>query len=162
MLEQAVGLAPDFALAYVNLCEAHLSIYFYGYEHTAERLSKAKEAIDRAISLQPELPEVHRQLGYYYYQGKLDYDSALREFSLAAEHLPDDPRLIQDMAYIWRRQGHFKQAAANLEQASLIDPRNSITSIPSSYSIASFSISPTLAPLREQPGYRRLIRVYTK
>lgn len=124
MLEQAVNLDPGFTIAYIQLCEVHLSMYFFGFDHTEERLSRAKESIDKAIALQPDLPEVHRQLGYYYYQGKLDYDSALKEFSIAAKGLPSDTRLIADIAYIWRRQGHFEQAAANLEQAALIDPKN--------------------------------------
>jgi serine/threonine protein kinase/tetratricopeptide (TPR) repeat protein len=122
MLEQAVELDPGFTLAYIQLAEAHRSLYFYGYDPTPERLAKSKAAIDRAVELQPDLPEVRRALGYYYYHGHLDYNKALKEFSIAASGLPNDTRLIADIAYIWRRQGHFEQAIANMEQVLAADP----------------------------------------
>lgn len=122
LLEQAVALDPEFTLAYIQLAEAHRSLYFYGYDPTPERLAKSKAAIDRAVELQPDLPEVRRAIGYYYYHGHLDYDNALKELSIAAEGLPNDARLIADIAYIWRRQGHFEQAIANFEQVLAADP----------------------------------------
>ena len=41
------------------------------------RRASVKAAADRAIALQPSLPEGHVSLGYYYYHGFLDYDHAL-------------------------------------------------------------------------------------
>jgi TolB-like protein/Tfp pilus assembly protein PilF len=122
LLSQAVDIDPDFALAYAKLSHVYRSIYFYGYERTEERLGMAKEAIDRALELDPELPEVQRELGYYYYQGLLDYDRALEVFTKLAVKLPNDAQLLQDIAYIWRRQGHFERALANLETAFSMSP----------------------------------------
>ncbi len=124
ILEQAVELDPQFALAYVQLSKAHRSLYFFGYDHTEERLALAKAAIEKAIELESELPEVHVALGYYYYQGRLDYDRALEEFSIAAKDLPNDTDLLADIAYIWRRQGHFQQAIDNLEQSVAMNPKD--------------------------------------
>ncbi len=122
LLRQAVEIDPDFALALAKLSHAHRSMYFYGYDRTEERLRMAKEAIDRALELDPELPEVQRELGYYYYQGLLDYDRALDVFTALAANLPNDAQLLQDIAYIWRRQGHLERALANLETAYSMSP----------------------------------------
>jgi serine/threonine protein kinase/tetratricopeptide (TPR) repeat protein len=122
LLHQAIDIDPNFALAHAKLSHVHRSIYFYGYERTEERLGKAKEEIDMALELDPEAPEVQRELGYYYYQGLLDYDRALEVFMELAVTLPNDAQLLQDIAFIWRRQGHFEQALANLETAYSMSP----------------------------------------
>jgi len=124
LLEQAVELDPDFALAHVRLADAHRNLYFFGYDRTDERLALAWRALQRASELGPALPEVHVALGNYYYHGRLDYDRALAEFSLAAEDLPNDAELLADIGWIWRRQGLFEQAIANLEQARALSPND--------------------------------------
>ena len=68
--------------------------------------------MDRALELDPGLPEAQRQLGYYYYQGLLDYDQALKQFSNLARVLPNDAQLLQDISFIWRRQGRMREALA--------------------------------------------------
>ncbi|UCF04539.1 MAG: protein kinase [bacterium] len=133
LLEQAVELDPRFTFAHIRLAEAHRSLFFYGFDHTQERLAKSKDAIERVAELQPGLPEVHRELGYYHYHGHLDYDKALKEFSIAAKDLPNDMRLIEDIAYIWRRQGHFEQAIANMEHVLMMDPRNAVAAMELAY-----------------------------
>ena len=122
LLRQAIDIDPGFALAHARLSHVHRSFYFYGYERTEKRLRMAKEEIDLAIELDPDAPEVQRELGYYYYQGLLDYDRALDVFMALAVTLPNDAQLLQDIAFIWRRQGHFEQALANLETAYSMNP----------------------------------------
>jgi TolB-like protein/tRNA A-37 threonylcarbamoyl transferase component Bud32/Tfp pilus assembly protein PilF len=122
LLEQAIDIDPGFALAHAKLSHVHRSFYFYGYDRTEERLGKSKEEIDLALELDPEAPEVRRELGYYYYQGLLDYDRALEVFMALAVTLPNDSQLLQDIAFIWRRQGHLEQALANLETAYSMSP----------------------------------------
>jgi len=124
ILEQAVKLDPNFALAYVKLSDAHRSLYFFGYDHTAKRITKAKNAVDKALELQPGLPDARVALGYYYYQGQLDYDRALIEFSVAAKSFPNDNELLANMAYVWRRQGLFDHAIKNLESSLALSPQS--------------------------------------
>jgi serine/threonine protein kinase/Flp pilus assembly protein TadD len=124
MFEQATELDPNFALAYVKLSEAHRSMYFFGYDHTSERIEKARKAVDTALEFQPKLPAAHVELGYYYYHGYLDYDKALKEFSIAAESLPNSNELLANIAFVWRRQGLFEQAINNLEQALTLSPND--------------------------------------
>jgi non-specific serine/threonine protein kinase len=124
MLEQAVSLDPSFAQAFVELSEAHRSLYFYGYDRSESHLRKAKEAVDKALALQPDLPAAHVALGYYFYHGHLDYDRALKEFAVASRGLPNDATLLAAVAYIWRRQGLMEQALTNLKQAVELNPQD--------------------------------------
>jgi tetratricopeptide (TPR) repeat protein len=124
MFERAVELDPEFALAHARLSMAHSSYYFQGYDHTQERLTMAKEAIDRALELQPDLPMAHLAMGYYYYWGHRDYDQALEWFSKARKGLPNRIEVFEAIAYIQRRQGRFEESIENLNKAIERNPRN--------------------------------------
>ena len=124
MYEKAVELDPRFALAYCGLSRAHEELYWYYYDRTQERLNKAKEAVDRALELKPDLPEAHLALGYYYYHGSLDYDHASEQFAIAQKDLLNNSELLLAIGAIQRRQGKWEQAVANIKKAAELDPRS--------------------------------------
>jgi TolB-like protein/Flp pilus assembly protein TadD/predicted Ser/Thr protein kinase len=124
MYQKAVELDPKFALAYCGLSETHEELYWYYYDRTEERLKKAKETVDRALELKPDLPEAHLALGYYYYHGSLDYDRALEQFAIAQKGQPNNSDLFLAIGAVQRRQGKFEQAVANLKKAVELDPRS--------------------------------------
>jgi len=78
--------------------------------------------VDRALELEPDLIEARRELGYFYYQGLLDYDLALAQFSEVAKELPNDAQLLADISFIWRRQGRMQEALANQLLAFEMNP----------------------------------------
>jgi TolB-like protein/Flp pilus assembly protein TadD len=126
MYQRAVALDPTFAQAYAKLSYTYASEYWFFYERTEETLAKAKAAADEAMRLQPELPDAHLALGYYYYWGKLDYDSALREFTTALKRQPNNAELIFAIGAVQRRQGKWAEAIANFARAGELDPRSSL------------------------------------
>jgi serine/threonine protein kinase/tetratricopeptide (TPR) repeat protein len=122
--ENAVELDPTFALAYASLSQAHSRMYWYYYDRTDERLNKAKEAVDRALELKPDLPEAHLALGYYYYWGSRDYERALEQFAIGQKGQPNNSDLLAAIGYVQRRQGKFQQAVSNLKKAAELNPRS--------------------------------------
>jgi len=124
MFARAVELDPDFALAYAELSRTHSALYLGGWDHVEDRLSMAKAAAIRALDLQPELPEAHLALGYYYYWGRREYDRALKEFAIAEKGLPNDNRILEAIAYVRRRQGNFEVAADYLKRAFELSPQD--------------------------------------
>ncbi len=126
MLGKAVELDPGFAVAWADLSKAHSAMYHFRSDYTEERLAKARQCADKALSLNPDLREGHLALGYYYYWGRHDYEQALQEFSLAAGGREGDAEILEAVGYIRRRQGHWDDAVANLEKAFSLNPRNSI------------------------------------
>jgi serine/threonine-protein kinase len=84
----------------------------------------AKQAVDEAFRLDPNLPEVHIALGLYHYRSNLDYDRALEHFATARKSQPNNSKLLDSIAAVQRRQGRFEQALANFKRASELDPRS--------------------------------------
>ncbi len=124
MYEKALKLDPTFALAYSELSRAHVWIYWLHYDHSEERLAMAKQAADKTLQLNPELPEAHLALGHYYYHGHLDYDRALEHFAIARKSQPNNSDLLSFIGFVQRRQGKFEQALENLKRAAELDPRS--------------------------------------
>jgi serine/threonine protein kinase/tetratricopeptide (TPR) repeat protein len=129
MYERAVELDPEFALAYARLAKVHAWIYWLYYDRSEQRLAKAKEAVDKALQLEPDLPEAHLALGLYYYWGHLDYGRALDEFAIVGKSLPNNSELPEYIGYVQRRQGKFEEALTNLKKASELNPRSNIIAL---------------------------------
>ncbi len=124
MFEKAIELDPDFAAAHARLSQAYAFLYWIFYDRTADRLQRARESVDKALQLAPELPEAHVALGYYYYHGHRDYERALAEFRVAQRHQPNNLELVHGIGYVQRRQGQFEAALNNLKKAAELDPRS--------------------------------------
>ena len=124
MFQRAVQLDPGFTLAFAELSVAHSGIYFLGYDRTKERISKAKAAVDQAVQLQPELPEVHMALGLFHYFCHNAYEPALEEFAIARKGLPNETSILFSVALIQMRQGRFHEAIDNLKSAIDLNPRD--------------------------------------
>jgi tetratricopeptide (TPR) repeat protein len=121
---EAVTLDPNFALAWVYLSAADSLLYWEGVDPTAARLAAAKEAADRAIALDSNLPEIHLAIGYYRYYGMRDFKGALDEFQLAEKALPNDVGVLRAIGFIQRRLGHWDEVIAVMRRAFALDPRN--------------------------------------
>jgi hypothetical protein len=74
-LEQGIEIDPRFALAHARLSSLHAEAYEYALDRSEERLRRAGEAADRALEIDPDLPEGHLALGYNHYAVR-DYESA--------------------------------------------------------------------------------------
>jgi serine/threonine-protein kinase len=124
MFERALELDPEFALSYAALSTAHSGMHHLGHDRTEERLSRAKAAVDKALELQPKLPEAHLAVAYYHYRGHRDYERALEELAIAEKGLPNDSRILVVTASIWRRQGKFEAAADRFKGAFELSPQD--------------------------------------
>src|SRR5439155_24892233 len=79
--QEAVKLDPNFALAWTYLSCAQSGSYWLGQDASPAQLAAAKDAADRALALDPNLPETHLALGYYRYYGQRDYAGRWRSSS---------------------------------------------------------------------------------
>ncbi len=122
MYEKAVELDPMFALAHAGLSRAHVRMYFGYHDRSEERLAMAKDAVDKALELAPDMPEAHLALGAYYYRGHFDHDRALEQFAIARKSQPNNSEILSFIGFVQRRQGKFEQALANLKKASELNP----------------------------------------
>jgi tetratricopeptide (TPR) repeat protein len=122
--ERAVRLDPNFALAWAQLSRAHAQVYFSRADTTATRRDAAKSAMENAQKLKPNLPETLLASGYYQYHVLRDYGLAKSTFALVRKMLPGSSEVPHALGLIARREGHWDQSVAYLEQALALDPRN--------------------------------------
>jgi TolB-like protein/Tfp pilus assembly protein PilF len=123
LFEEATKLDPNFAGAFAALARAHEWTY-RDFDPTPARKEKARVAAETAIRLQPDLPEAHLAMGFYYYYCERDYQGALKEFAIAKLSLPNSPEVYMAIGAIERRQGKWKESTANLERAASLSPKD--------------------------------------
>jgi len=126
MYDSATVVDPEFALAYTHLAWTHLRYYWFGFDRSDERLALARSALDRAMALDPSLPETRHVLGNYYYWGSRDYTQALFHYENAREDLPNDSELVASIGFAKRRQGRFEEAVRDQIAGFELDPRNAL------------------------------------
>jgi len=125
LYQRALDADPQFALAAAALARANMHIYFNAPDRTEARLSAAKAAADRALTLQPGLGEGHYALAVYNYWAHRDYAAATEQLELAQHALPNSADVATLLAAIARRQGRAADMIAGFQQATLLDPRSS-------------------------------------
>ena len=123
LYDQAIKLDPEFALAHARLSATASNVYHF-YEPTETLKQKAHAEALESLRLQPNLGEGHLALGLYHYYMEGDYDTALSEFNVAAEALPNDGDVGLYTAAVLRRRGDLTQALAAYQHAERIDPHN--------------------------------------
>jgi serine/threonine-protein kinase len=123
LFEQATKLDPDFAGAFAGLAWVHDWVY-HSFDPTPARKEKARAAAEAAIRLQPDLPEAHLALGFYYYYCERNYQRALDEFEIAKGSLPNSADVYLAIGAIERRQGKWAQSTANLNKAASLSPKD--------------------------------------
>jgi TolB-like protein/Tfp pilus assembly protein PilF len=123
MYERAISLDPEFAVAFARYSQLE-SWIVHSYERTQQRRDKARSLAERALQLQPDLPEGHLALGFSYYYGDNNYDAASQEFQIAQRGLPNDSDGYLAIGAIQRRQGKWAESTANLEKAASLDPKD--------------------------------------
>lgn len=124
LYDRALQLDPKFALAFAAY-SIHESWLVRSNDPTPQRKQKARDLADKALALQPNLPEAHLALGYSYYYGDTDpehFNRALREFEMAKAGLPNDSDVYLAIGAIQRRQGKWDDSTANLQKAVELDP----------------------------------------
>ena len=123
LYERAIALDPNFALAIARYSQLE-SWIVHTFERTAERREKARALAERALQLQPDLPEAHLARGFSYYYGANNYDAALKEFKIAQNGLPNESEVYLALGAIQRRQGKWDESTANLEKAVSLNPKD--------------------------------------
>ncbi len=87
LLEQAVAADSEYAPAHAALAETYLQLWNGGHLAESEALPLAQSAIDKALELDPDLPEAHAARGTLFH-AQLRLEDAEREYQRAIELNP--------------------------------------------------------------------------
>jgi serine/threonine-protein kinase len=121
MLERAVALDSNFAMAWGRMSEALALAHWLYLSRTDAVMARAEAAAKKALALQPDLPEAHRAMGNLWYRRR-EYDKALAEFAIVQRSQPNSVDLIASIAYVYRRQGRWEQALTEMRRRLQLDP----------------------------------------
>lgn len=123
---QAIAADPAFALADARLSYLLSYLHWYNVDSSPAMVQEAQTAAERALALQPSLPEAHLAMGYVHYWCHRDYVAALKDFGIAQANLPNDAEVMAAIGYVHRRQGVPNRGIPELKKAMELDPRNSL------------------------------------
>src|SRR5437867_5082433 len=121
--EQALKLDPNYALAYCGLADTYA--YMGGVVMPSkEAVVKEKEFAQKALELEPELPEAHLSLACAL-GGAFDWQNAQIEFDRAIELNPNLAWAYEIYAWFLGGVGRLDEAIAKDKKAIELDPLNS-------------------------------------
>src|SRR5438128_5942029 len=118
LYQEAVKLDPNFTLAWAYLSIAQIQSVWKGVDQSPAQMARAKDSLDHALALDPNLPEVHLARGY----NEQDDTRALAEFRQAEKGLPNSAEVIEAIAMSQRGVGHWDEAIAELRRTIELDP----------------------------------------
>jgi len=122
--EQAIKLDPSYAMAWAGLSELLSLRTDSGYLPTDEGYRKARDAAERALALDPNLPEAHAARGFIKTNYDWDWAGADTSFQRALALDPGNVTTIRNAARLSAALGRFDEALALERRAVELDPLN--------------------------------------
>jgi TolB-like protein/DNA-binding winged helix-turn-helix (wHTH) protein/cytochrome c-type biogenesis protein CcmH/NrfG len=125
--ERATQLDPSFALAWVGLSDARNWQADEGLIPMEEGRRLAREAVERALALNPNLPEAHIQMGKIKRSVDFDWAGANASFQRAIALDPLNPDAVYQAAWSAAMFGRFDEARQLAHRAVDLDPLNAVS-----------------------------------
>jgi serine/threonine protein kinase len=88
---QAINLDPGYALAYTGIAEYYINVGWYSIIPPIQAFEKAKRYVEKAIELDPSLPEAHFDRAILIFAYEWDLKGAANEFEYAMALNPAGP-----------------------------------------------------------------------
>jgi serine/threonine protein kinase len=118
--QRSVAVDPDYALGYAELANACLMYRSYRIEQRSEVALKAKDAVLKALSLDPQLGEAHAALGLILF-GE-DVAGAEREYQRAIEFNPNYATTYLYYHFVFINRRDWEGALAMQRRGLEIEP----------------------------------------
>jgi adenylate cyclase len=126
--ERAVELDPKFALAWSGLAQTHVWDCNYatqgGQKGFNEHLTAARDAVERAFALEPDLPDALFPRAMIQTNFDYDWKGAAETLRQALALAPQDPALLMEAGNLAGARGETKQGLDLFRRAVALDPVN--------------------------------------
>jgi serine/threonine protein kinase/tetratricopeptide (TPR) repeat protein len=126
-LKDALARDPGHALAWTALASAYANQAGWGWVPVAEGYGSAREAVERALSLEPDLPEGHAGLGWILMQHDWDFRGAETSYARALELSPGNASVLHGAGSLATNLGRFEEAIGRFRQILERDPLRAAT-----------------------------------
>ncbi len=127
-LKQAVTLDPEFAGAWVELGGAHTSEADYGWVPAVAGHARAREDVERALGLEPDLAEAHATVAWTRMMHDWDWAGAEASIRRAMELAPASSQVLRSAGSLARKHGRLDEAIDLFRRSLEQDPLSSATS----------------------------------
>lgn len=125
ILENIIESHPNFPLAYLGIHLGYTLLGTIGLMPAGEAFEKGQPFLDKAIELDPNLPESQLNLSYISFLQKWDLDSTYHHLNKSFEIRPS-VEFYQSMASVLVAEGKFTAALNYIETALQLDPFSNI------------------------------------
>jgi TolB-like protein/DNA-binding winged helix-turn-helix (wHTH) protein/Tfp pilus assembly protein PilF len=122
--EEAIRRDPNFSSAYSGLAETYIYLVFFGKGQitAADGYRSARNAVQKALELDPNNGEAYNALGELNWHADLDWNAAERSFDKAIALAPSFSCAHEDRAIFMALMGRRDEALAELQKSKQIDP----------------------------------------
>ena len=124
LYQQCLASDPAYAAAWVGLSSTYVNLANSGVRPMDEGFRLAREAVDKALAIDPEFARAHAQLGFIAMSHDGDLAAAARHLEQALALAPDDMGSILNAARLAQSLGRLDQAVALDEYVVTRDPVN--------------------------------------
>jgi TolB-like protein/Tfp pilus assembly protein PilF len=124
-LERAVGLDPEFALAWTGLSRAYAVQAGYGWAPVTQGYERAREMARRALAIAPDLAESHVCMGQVLLAHDWDWAGALAAFERAYALAPGNVDVLRAYASVMGQLGRQDESLDLLRKSVALDPLSS-------------------------------------
>jgi serine/threonine protein kinase/tetratricopeptide (TPR) repeat protein len=123
---QAIEIDPQYALAYAGLADCYNLLDIWAGLPTNETFPRAKQAAQKALSIDDDLAEAHTSLAYAIHTYEWDWPAAEREYQRAIALNPNYATARQWYAEFLTAVGRFAEADVQGKKALELDPMSPI------------------------------------
>jgi serine/threonine-protein kinase len=123
--QQAIEKDPNYGLAWAALADCYSIYGFYGVESPVKAAPRAKDAAQRALSIDDTLAEAHSALGFTRFTYDWDWPAAESEFKRAIELDPDNGLPRQRYAMLMMLMGRRDEAFVESRRSREVEPLSS-------------------------------------
>jgi tetratricopeptide (TPR) repeat protein len=124
LYQQAVKADPKFALAYVDMARAWLSLGYSnpGAASDAETMPPMRAALRSAVAADPKLADAHLMIAAVAYNLDYDWETADREYRRGLELQPNNANAHANYAAFLGAMGRFPEALDQAAKAEALAP----------------------------------------
>ncbi|HWS62674.1 MAG TPA: winged helix-turn-helix domain-containing protein, partial [Steroidobacteraceae bacterium] len=120
--EKAIERDPQFALAHVGLADCYFFLGVFGMRPPAETLPRARDAVLKALQIEPRLAGAYATLGHIKVQYDRDWDGAEADFAHAIALNPSLSEPHLHWGVLLGMRGEFDRGLEELKQAQQLEP----------------------------------------
>ena len=120
--QEATALDPNYAQAYAGLADAFTLLSNWGFLPAESAFPKARDAAQKALSLDDSLAEAHTSLAVIKYAYDRDWSGAESDFRQAIELNPNYAAAHHWYSFFLSLQGRHEDALAQIRIAGQLDP----------------------------------------